>query len=185
MHPIIQRILPLLLVSSGFVALVSGCTEHSAPRAEHVGDRVNTTGRSDQGALPRDGRTTDRTEMQFDLVCDLHGRVTTPVSSGSRRGTYPANARDWDYTMRQIVDLAAMQYCESTSCERYGRNSIADLTPEIIEFDRSPGFSAKLRRRDNRYQSRLENESTVSVTTGVCRVEPFSGFPAQSAKAGG
>jgi hypothetical protein len=57
--------------------------------------------------------------LHFDLYCELDGHVVADPHPNEIIGTYPANARTWHDAAHFIVDLQAMQVCDSSACERY------------------------------------------------------------------
>lgn len=120
--------------------------------------------------------------LHFDLDCDLHGRVISDSNPRMFRGTYPANVQAWHYRSHDIVDLQTMQICDPVSCERYGPHPIVRVTPGLIVLEDRPGVSVHIRRRDWRYEQRMEDLGEVSVTTGRCTRARFSGFPPRRAE---
>ena len=121
------------------------------------------------GAAPLD-------PLRFDLVCDLRGRVVADPQP-SYTGTYPANVRKWQHEAREIVDLETMKYCDPGICETFGPDPIVRVEADRIVFADQPGFT-RFVRHDGWFKSRLVDGKRVRVTTGRCRREPFSGFPA-------
>jgi hypothetical protein len=120
--------------------------------------------------------------LHFDLDCDLHGRVISDSHPEVFRGTYPANVLAWHYRSHDIVDLQTMQICDPVSCERYGPHPIVRVTLDRIVLEDRPGITAHIRRRDGRYEERMEDLGQVSVTTGRCTRVRFSGFPPRQAE---
>jgi hypothetical protein len=122
------------------------------------------------------GAKPDSEAVQFDLICDLHGKVIADPHP-AYTGTYPANVKTWHYTDRYTVDLRAMHYCEVPVCGSLRPLRIAAVTPQLISFDNKPGVIISVRRRDNWYESRLGSKGEkVRLTTGFCRKAKFTGF---------
>jgi len=119
--------------------------------------------------------------LHFDLYCDLHGRVISDSNPHMFRGTYPANVRSWRWRSHDIVDLQTMQMCDPVGCARYGPHPIVRVTPDLIVVEDRLGVSAHIRRRDLRYEQRMEDLGEVSVTAGRCTRASFSGFPPRQA----
>lgn len=120
------------------------------------------------GAAPLD-------PLRFDLVCDIRGRVVADPQP-TYTGTHPANVRNWKLESREIVDLETMKFCAPVTCERYGPVPIARVDADRIVFADGPNFTWFVR-HDGWLKSRLVAGKRVSVRTGRCRREPFSGFP--------
>lgn len=121
--------------------------------------------------------------LQFDLVCDLRGRIVSD-SDPSSRGTYPVNVPAWSSVARFIVDIRAMQYCERVACGNVGPHRIAGIHAAQIVLNDEPWLTTTVRRRDGWYRSRLSDDGRVDEDTGLCKMERFSGFPAHRRNSG-
>lgn len=112
---------------------------------------------------------------QFDLVCPLRGKIVSDPHP-TYVGTYPANVKRWFSRERFIVDLTLKKYC-AEDCKIFGIDPIISVTKTKIILDNRPRFETVIRRKDNFYHARLVDGERVSITTGHCRMEKFSGFP--------
>jgi hypothetical protein len=128
-------------------------------------------------AAPPTALSTD--SLHFDLYCQLHGHVLSDPHPEEIIGTYPDNARTWRDADHLIVDLQAMQVCDSSACERHGPFQIG-ATSDRITLQDVPGASIFISRRNWRYEQRQEEMGRVSVTRGQCRRASFSGFPTRT-----
>ena len=150
---------------NGPLAAIDGNRENI--QTESIAEPLNV-------ALEREDRDSSD-PLQFDLVCNLRRRVVQDTVPTAYRG-FP-NAQSSSGSDRYIVDLRAMKFCYPIICKRYGPARIASVNHDWIMFGDRPGFTHGVRRRDGRLQVRLEENGRVTVTTGICIREGFSGFP--------
>jgi len=122
------------------------------------------------------GENTARFDAQhFDLVCHLWGRVTSdprPVSHGNHQ----ADVKSWRFNPRIAVDLEKMQYCDLITCARLGPRNISSLTSAKIILYNGTALSWSIRRSDGWSTERQVDDGKVSLTTGVCRKDSYSGL---------
>lgn len=117
--------------------------------------------------------------QKFDLICAMKGKV---VSDPHPRyvGTYPADTKNWQYSERILVDIRNMKYCEFSDCSRVGRESIIFINSKKIVFSNSPPLRSVFHYGDMQLVEKLFDGETVSVTSGSCQIDRFSGFPASN-----
>ena len=130
-------------------------------------------------AVPRAAPVTDA--LHFDLYCDLHGHMVSDAHPEISHGNYPADEPTWEHHSHYIVDLQAMQICDSSACETYGPFPIVGATADRITLDDRPGITIFILRRGWRYEQRQEEMGRVDVTRGRCTRASFSGFPPRQA----
>jgi len=118
--------------------------------------------------------------LHFDLECRVHRRVTSDHPA-EIIGTYPAGVGDWRYSLRYTFDLQTRRVCDTSLCARYGPFPIVRLTPDLIVLDDRDGVTQQIRRRDGRYEQRMEDSDQLSVTRGRCVRASYSGFPPREA----
>jgi hypothetical protein len=114
---------------------------------------------------------------QFDLDCQLHGRVVSdphPIS----RGTSPANVKSWALPARFAIDLSSKRFCDVVECKKLGTISIFSVDRNKVVLEKKRGLEMTLRRRDSFLRIRNVDGGRIDVTEGHCRVKKFSGFPA-------
>lgn len=115
------------------------------------------------------------TTSQFDLICKLHGRVVSDPNP-TLVGTYPANVKEWRDTARFVVDLKNMRYCGIGTCQWQEPFVIESANSTWVFFSTDPTSMEKVNRKTGYYESKVTNDRKVTVTTGRCTREKFSGF---------
>jgi hypothetical protein len=120
--------------------------------------------------------------LQFDLVCNARGHV-----AADPQNRHPSGQMTWRTHIRYVVDLRTRLFCEPWVCVHYGAGRIvAANAREIILYDhpivagRRNSLRVTIRNRDGYYRYRTAHEDGYTrVSTGICRRERFSGFPAR------
>jgi hypothetical protein len=172
------------LASLGAVLALTACGANLAPsrwaNAESPSnvDRPSRVQRAAVQIQPGARRPGREEELQFDLVCNLRGRMIEDANPW-RPGTPSLNRDPWNATERYMIDLRAMRWCDPVSCTRLEPGRIEFADGESIKLYDRPRHSLSISRRDGRYYQRLEDTGTITVVRGRCRKEPFSSFPAR------
>lgn len=175
-------LLKLVLVCIGCALPLSGCAQEANRKLAAGNDQGRPGKLYYRPTVHPAAAPVPPTDAQhFDLDCDLHGRVISDAHPEIFRGTYPANVTAWRDHSHMIVDLQTMRVCDESACARYGPHPIIRLTPDLIVLDDREGSSIQVRRRDGRYEQRMEDMGEVSVTRGHCVSGRYSGFPPREA----
>lgn len=118
-------------------------------------------------------------EQHFNLHCTTRAHVVSDSHPELQTGTYPIGLRSWDSGGDWVVDLQTMRFCVAPDeCLHHSPRAIPRLTEDRITLVEDPGVSTSVRRRDLRFQQRTEDGGRVTVESGRCVKQPFSGFPA-------
>src|SRR3954469_21987224 len=103
--------------------------------------------------VPRPAPITD--SLHFDLYCELRGRVVSDPHPEEYIGTSTDTSLAWRDRGHFVVDLEAMQVCDSSVCEQYGPFHIRANRDRITLQD-VPGATIFISRHDWRYEQRQE-----------------------------
>jgi len=114
---------------------------------------------------------------KFKITCDMHGRIIFR-SHPNYTGTYPANQNRWAYIQIINVDLAKKIYCDMTECKKHITNKINYIGKTRVFLLNKDNIRLIFIKKERRLFEEVFDEGTVSVTSGLCRVGPFSDFPA-------
>ena len=163
---------------SGFFALaLAGGVRASAPLAtesEGADRKPETEAGTISEARPL--------PVQFDLVCEENWRTVNDPRGYQRPATTPPGGWDFADRNRYRIDLEAMRYCGASACAEYRHQKIASWNADrIVLDDETHGRSWTFFMVD-RHEATIEMRITgddgfMRLLTGVCRYEPFSGFP--------
>ena len=172
------------LASFSFGLMVSACqgevgNEHkSADRAQVASTAVSSTpARHPTANELADIPTLD--PLHFNLHCETRAHVVSDSHPELQTGTYPIGLRSWNGGGDWVVDLHTMRFCVAPDeCLHHSPRAIPRITQDRITLVEDPGVSTSVRRRDLRFQQRTEDGGKVTVETGRCVKQPFSGFPA-------
>ena len=179
----------ILLICAGIFPALASCGGRAVDQHDHdnrsqLSSSAAVTSVARPTASPTVPHSAPATDsLHFDLYCELDGHVVADPHPNEIIGTYPANVRTWRYAAHFIVDLQAMQVCDSSACEQYGPFRIS-ANPERITLQDVPGATIFISRRNWRYDQRQDNMGRVSVTRGRCVPARFSGIPVGARPAG-
>lgn len=122
---------------------------------------------------------------RFDLVCAIKGtfvREAKPDFDGS----WAMPVDDWQDTWHLAIDLDAKRHMDIDWCKEVGRCTVRPIDrvdQRLIIFKSDPDMFWTIRRSDGRFDRRYRIDPyRVEVSTGTCRVKPFSGFPKADSK---
>ena len=128
---------------------------------------------------------------RFELDCKESWRTVHDPSDGYSRGsTTPPGGWDFGDRNRYLIDLDAMRYCAADNCTENGPGRIVSWNSErIVLDDQTSGptwYFFKVDRHDATIEMRItQDDGFMRLLTGVCRYEPFSGFPPRRDNEGG
>jgi hypothetical protein len=115
-------------------------------------------------------------QPRFDLICDGRGRVAWETDEPTLMRS--PNDQQWESSIHEIVDLAAMRHCDPDGCRRVGPDAIQEVKEDSILFVQSPTNTISYNRRTGRWHRHSFELERLDVEDATCRVAPFSGFPA-------
>jgi hypothetical protein len=148
-------------------SLSAAATSEGQPRTANSKREVQDERAADTSTLSR---------LRFDLVCEMSWRVMAirrpyaalePTPVGTIRHV----------RSREIVDLEKMVSCDAIACTTAGPSRIVDADSVRIAFVNDRWYQWHVRWRDGRGFARSNNTFDVREAHGICRREPFSGFP--------
>ena len=173
------KIFRLITCSAATLPVAASALVEMIPPGSPEIDGATSVEMNEQDA-PQRTAVTLANARRFDLVCDSHARVLEAPPPGEVLPQFWSD-EPWDESAHYMVDLEAMQVCD-ISCTWQSPRPIASADADSIVFEDHPWFQWNVRRSDGRSFSRLGqlggDPEGVIETSGYCRTEPFSGFPA-------
>lgn len=186
MFPMRSRSKPRLfhLTSVSFALMVLAC-QGEVGQEHKTGERSQVASTGVEGTRVRHPTPANLADiptldpLHFNLHCETRAHVVSDSHPELQTGTYPIGLRSWNGGGDWVVDLQTMRFCVAPDeCLHHSPRAIPHITQDRITLVEDPGVSTSVRRRDLRFQQRTEDGGRVTVETGRCVKQPFSGFPA-------
>lgn len=112
---------------------------------------------------------------QFDLECKLNGRVIlNPDHEMQVEG--PGSVSSWKDKVHLVVDLSEMEFCDLLGCAAHKFRPIKSINRTKIMLVDNLKEQWFISRQRWKYKMTVQDGRKVSLITGICRKERFSGF---------